>query len=201
MANDLINGDQKINESLTVIRKQNNDNLIDLLGLQKTGKGYRFDFFNRSILFNHQDFIDLSGEEVLPALKTVFCQYFLKGLQYKEESSGRLVTFREFSGAGPLYSRFTENTSKIIKQTFSNRLEALQKKCEALYSMPVGKSSYDLSVRFKALPKVPVIFKFNDADEALPANSTLLFHDNAENYLDLKSLATIGTYLTGILIQ
>jgi hypothetical protein len=67
--------------------------------------------------------------------------------------------------------------------------------------MPVNNASYDLSVRFKALPKLPVILQFNDADEILPANSTLLFYEDAQEYLDLRSLAVIGTYLTGLLIQ
>jgi hypothetical protein len=64
MADDLMHDDQKLNEYLTHIREQNNANLFDILGFQKTGKGYRFDFFNRQILFDHQDFIDLSGEEL-----------------------------------------------------------------------------------------------------------------------------------------
>lgn len=193
--------DQNMDEYLPQVRKLNIDEVIDSLGVQKSSKGYRFDFFNRTIFYDHNDFVDLSGKKLLPAIKNVFCKYFLKGSQNQTKSSGKLVTFREFSGAGPLFSRFTENTSKTIEQTFSKRLENLQKKCEVLYSMPVDESSYDLSVRFKALPKVPIIFQFNDADEILPASSTLLFHDDAENYLDLKSLATICTYLTGLLIQ
>lgn len=45
MTNDLINGDQTINEHLTVIHKQNNDNPIDFLGLQKNGKRILIRFF------------------------------------------------------------------------------------------------------------------------------------------------------------
>jgi hypothetical protein len=53
-------------------------------------------------------------------------------------------------------------------------------------------NSYDLSVCFKALPQVPVVFQFNDADEILPKNAAFLFSDDAENYLDIKSLAAIA---------
>jgi hypothetical protein len=77
----------------------------------------------------------------------------------------------------------------------------LEKKCRQLFGIKVNKPSYDLSFRFKALPKIPVIIQFNDTDELLPASSTLLFHGDAENYLDKKSLATIATYLTGLLIR
>lgn len=190
-----------IDNSLKQISNLEMDSISKTLGLQKCSDGYRFDFFNRSILYDFNDFSDLSGEGILPAVKSIFCQYLLRGSKNQIKGSGRLVTFREFSGAGPLFSRFSENTNKTIEHSFSNKLALLEEKCGQLYGMPVDDTSYDLSLRFKALPRVPVIFQFNDADDILPANSAMLFHDDAENYLDLKSLAAIGTYLTGMLIQ
>ena len=197
---DLMNEDQKLNEYLTLIREQNNDNLVDILGLQKTGKGYRFDFFNRPILFDFQDFVDLSGEELSLPIKIVLCKYLLNCPHPSLEKSVRLVTFREFSEAGPLFYRFAENTSKTIEQTFSKRVEALERKCRQIYGIPVSNASYDLSIRLKALPKIPITLQFNDVDEMLPAKAVFLFHEDAVNYLDLKSLGSITTYLTGHLI-
>lgn len=196
----LTQNNQDIDHYLSQVNEVDIDRIIDVLGIQKCSQGYRFDFFNRPILYDKSDFIDLSGGEVLPAIKGIFCQYLLKSPPNKIESSGRLVTFREFSEAGPLFSRFTENTNKTIEQTFSNRQQELEQKCKDLFGMTIDKSTYDLSIRFKALPKIPLIFQFNDVDEILPATSTFLFHDDAEKYLDLKSLAAIGTYLTGLLI-
>ena len=62
-------------------------------------------------------------------------------------------------------------------------------------------SSYDLSVRFQALSRIPIILNFNDTDDMMPANAVFLFHDNADRYLDLKSLGILCTYLTGLLIN
>ena len=157
--------------------------------------------FSIAIFFDCKDFFDISGGVLQPAIKAVFCRHLLNCPKNPPENTGRLVTFREFSGAGPLFSKFSKNTNKKIEQLFSNRLAELEEKCRQLFGIKVNKSSYDLSFRFKALPKVPVIFQFNDTDELLPASSTLLFHDDAEHYLDKKSLATIGTYLTGLLIR
>lgn len=202
MKNDPVQDNRNTDDDLMQIRKLNIDDLINSLDIQKNSIGYEFYFFNRRILYDTNDFMDLSGEEVPPAIKSIFCQYFLRGSQKQVKKSGKWITFREFSGAGPLFSRFTENTNKTIEQTFANRLEALREKCDALSSRrPAGQSSYDLSVCFKALPKVPIAFQFNDADEILPANAALLFFDDAENYLDIKSLAAIATCLTGLLIQ
>ena len=61
--------------------------------------------------------------------------------------------------------------------------------------------SYDLSARFQALPRIPVILNFNDKDELMPAKAVFLYYDNGDVYLDLQSLTITCTYLTGLLIQ
>lgn len=200
MADDPIQG-LDLDEYLSQVRGLHIDNFIDTLGIQKCAQGYRFDFFNRQILFDHTDFIDLSGKTLLPAIKTVFCRYLIMHPQHKTESSGKLVTFREFPEAGPLFFRFVENTNKTIEKTFSGRLNALEEKCKALFGMPLGNCACDLSIRFKALPKIPVTLQFNDGDDTFSAASAFLFHEDAISYLDLKSLASIVTCLTGFLIN
>ncbi len=122
-------------------------------------------------------------------------RYFVHSPQLPGEKSIKLVTFRAFAGAGPLFSKFSENTAKTIEQTFSDRLRAVEERCRQLFGMVGDDASYDLSVRFKALPKVPVIFQFNDKEASLPASSTLMSHASAENYLDKHLLAAVGTYI------
>ena len=96
---------------------------------------------------------------------------------------------------------FAENTNKIIQQTFSGKLDRLEARCVEIGGILVKAPLYDLSVRFNALPRIPVIFNFNDTDEMLPATAVFHFYGDAVNYLNLKSLAVISTYLTGLLIQ
>ena len=117
------------------------------------------------------------------------------------ERSNKLVTFREFSDAGPLFSNFTENTGKIIETTFSGRLEELKILCVNLGGTLMENGSYDLSVRFRALPRVPIIINFNDREDNLPSTAGFLYHDTADRYLDLECLSITATYLTGLLIQ
>ncbi|RLC21719.1 MAG: hypothetical protein DRH93_11240 [Deltaproteobacteria bacterium] len=173
----------------------------EILGVQKRNQSFVFDFFNRKIAFNRNDFIDMAGEEVTFAVKVVLCKYLLMCPEKVSESSNRLVTFREFSNAGPLFSNFTANTNKIIETSFSGQLESLKTRCQELGGTLMEAESYDLSVRFRALHRIPIILNFNDKDELLPAKSIFLFHDNAEIYLDLECLAITSTYLTGLLIK
>jgi hypothetical protein len=61
------------------VRKLDVDKIIDVLGIHKSAQGCRFDFFNRQILFDGNDFIDLSGDPVQPAVKTIFRQIKIAG--------------------------------------------------------------------------------------------------------------------------
>ena len=160
-----------------------------------------FDFFNQQIKFSKEGFYDLNGEPLTDAVKNVLYQYLLKCPDSPCESSNKLVTLREFSGSGPLFSRFTANINKIIETTFSGQVENLLNRCYTIGGRIVDNASYDLSMRFKALSKIPIILHFNDKDDMMPANAVFLFDDNANNFLDIKSLGTLLTYLTGQLIQ
>jgi hypothetical protein len=190
-----------LDPDLTRIRVLDLDRRCEFLGLDKSPAGYVFPFFNRRVCFDGLDFIDLSGEEVTPAVKEVLCRYALGCPDSPVETSARLVTLREFPDSGPLFSRFTENKNKTIEQNFSGRLQDLNQRCHDLGGNPFKDSGYDVSVEFSALPAIPIVFHFNDKDEALPARAAFLFKDNANRYLDLKSLGILATYLTGLMIQ
>ena len=173
----------------------------EILGIQKQNQSFMFEFFNRQIVFDRNDFKDITGKELTFAVKVVLCKYLLMCPEKISKSSNRLVTFREFANAGPLFSSFTANTNKIIETTFSGELETLKMRCRKLGGTMMETKSYDLSVRFRALPMIPIILNFNDKDELLPAKAGFLYHDNAETYLDLECLTITCTYLTGLLIQ
>lgn len=160
-----------------------------------------FDFFNRKIKSSKDEFHALDEKPLTDAVKNVFYQYLSQHSDSIFQTSNTLVTLREFSDSGPLFSRFTANINKIIETTFSDQVDNLLNQCRKLSGTIIDNASYDLSMRFKALSRIPIILNFNDKDDMMPANAVFLFHDNAHNYLDLKGLGTLLTYLTGQLIQ
>lgn len=174
---------------------------MNILGIQEQGSRYVFDFFNRRIIFDGWGFLNEDGTDPTPAVKFVLCKYILMSPDKELKNSGKLMTFREFENAGPLFSMFTANTGKIIQTSFSNRIELLKNQCLNLGGTVLDLPSYDLSVRFMALPKIPVILNFNDKDDIMPATAGFLYEDTVVFYLDLKSLTITCTYLTGLLIQ
>jgi Domain of unknown function (DUF3786) len=172
-----------------------------ILGLQHTGESFIFDFFNQTIQYSHNEFSDTTGKPLTDTVQNVFYQYLLTCPDSICKNSDKLVTLREFPDSGPLFSRFTANTNKIIETTFSGKLDDLKDQCCSLNGAIMENASYDLSVKFTALSKIPIILNFNDKDEMMPANAVFLFDGNANSYLDLKSLGALLTYLTGYLIQ
>jgi len=193
--------DAQYQKYLTQIREFDFIKNAEILGIQKRNQLFVIEFFNRQIAFDGDDFKDISGHPLTFAVKKVLCKYLLMCPQKVFESTNRLVTFREFANAGPLFSSFTANTGKILETTFSGCLEVLKDRCRKLGGTFVETDSHDLSVRFRALHRIPVILNFNDMDERLPAKAGFLYHDNAELYLDLEGLSLTCTYLTGQLIQ
>jgi hypothetical protein len=189
------------NEYLSQLKDFDFSKKAEILGIQKQNQSFIFEFFNRKIVFDRNDFKDITGKELTFAVKVVLCKYLLMCPGKISKSSNRLVTFREFANAGPLFSSFTANTNKIIETTFSGQLETLKMRCQKLGGTMVETKSYDLSVRFRALPMLPIILNFNDKDEILPAKAGFFYHDNAQTYLDLECLTITCTYLTGLLIQ
>ena len=173
----------------------------DILGVRIAGQSFEVDFFNRKILVSKQNLMDAEGYDLTPAVRVLLLKYFLLCPDQIHEPFHKLVTFREFSNAGPLFSSFTTNTAKIIETTFSGNLTKLKAQCIRIGGIIVETTSHDLSVRFTALPRIPIIFNFNDREEMMPANASFLYHDNADTYLDLESLMVTCTYLTGLLIR
>jgi len=145
---------------------------------------------------------DMAGGEIYPALGVVLCTYVLRSPEAVATEREDLASFREFVGAGPLNGYFAENTQKLIAGAFSGNITSLRQRCRLLGGILNADpgDTYDLSVQFDVLPKVPVFLRFNDRDEAFPAQCAILFRRSAERYLDLQSLSIAGTFLAGYLI-
>ena len=62
-------------------------------------------------------------------------------------------------------------------------------------------SSYDISLTFDFLPRIPVLLRFNDKDSEFPAQCAIMFPQSAETFLDMECMAIGGTLLAGTLTQ
>ena len=106
------------------------------------------------------------------------------------------VSFKDFKDSTPFSGAFVNYTEAPLAKYFSGRLKDLDAACRGIQGHPPAATfSYDLCMQFTALPKIPVLMLFNDADEEFPAQCAVLFERRAENYLDMECLAMVGMQL------
>ncbi|MCF8051314.1 MAG: DUF3786 domain-containing protein [Desulfobacterales bacterium] len=106
------------------------------------------------------------------------------------------TAYRDFKDSGPLTVFFADTVEGAIASAFTGRRALLDGAVKALGGRPPLISlSYDLSLQIPALPRVPLLLLFNDADEDFPAQCSVLFEARADRYLDAESLAVLGSHL------
>ena len=173
----------------------------DILGGRTSDSELIIEFYGKEYRISTRGITDPDGQKANFAICVVLCKYIL-GCPGKVMQDGTWVTYREFKDAGPLIGYFNANTNKTIESTFSGRMDLLTRASQRLAATPVeDDAAYDLSLMFKALPRIPVMLRFNDGDAEFPAQCAILFRQSAEHYLDMESMAIVGTFLAGNLIR
>ena len=105
-------------------------------------------------------------------------------------------SFRDLKDSGPLTKYFANEVERLIAGHFAGRKAALISAGQRLGGKPPNVDlSYDVSLRFEPLARVPLLLLFNDQDEEFPAQCSVLFEERAESYLDAECLAILGGML------
>lgn len=131
----------------------------------------------------------------------IVCRYLLQCPDF-DPAEGRWQTYKDFPDAAPLISYFAANVEDVIGKRFSGRLEQLRMTARQLGGQrPPLELSYDFFCSIDALPRVPLLLLFNEADEDFPAQSTVLFENRVQHYLDMECVAMVGTLLVKHLLS
>jgi Domain of unknown function (DUF3786) len=171
------------------------------LGIQAEGQNAVIPFFKQPYRLSPTGVLDPSGQQPAHAVSVVLCKYLLR-CPTIEPQGDNWVSFKDFKDAAPFVGGFVTNTERAIFIKFPGRLPALKDACLHSGGLPVDLGlSYDLSIRFEALPRIPMLFLFNDEDDEFPAQCAFLFQKKAEKYLDMECLAILGWFLTDSLLQ
>lgn len=173
----------------------------EILGVRHNGSSLIIPLYGNPYHVSAQGVRDPSGNRANPAVSVLLLTYVLN-CPDEIPPPGDWITFREFKGAGVLSDFFTQNSNKIIQTAFSNKLEQLRSLSQKLGGIPSEEFvSFDIAMRFNALPRVPVVLRFNDIDVPYPAQCSIIFRRSAEIFLDLESIGIVGTLLTGSIIR
>jgi hypothetical protein len=131
----------------------------------------------------------------------ILAKYLLHTPPAENPGSG-FATFKDFKDAAPLIDYFRANVEGAIARSYGGRIADLENAAGEIGGIPYAADwSYQLKLRFQGLPRIPIYLLFNDREEGFPAQSTLLFERSAGHYLDMESLAVLGTRLAKALIK
>lgn len=173
----------------------------DMLGVERNDESLLIPLYDKVYLLSGKGIGAQDGTPVTPAVNVILSKYVLLCPTELAPIPDRLMTYREFKDAGPLISYFTTNTNKTIESHFAGTISSLKERALQLGAVLLQHDSYDLSLQFHALPRIPVILNFNDRDDMFPATCSILYKLSAEQFLDMECLAMTGTLLAGKLIK
>ncbi len=160
-----------------------------------TGDSVIVPLFGRPYRVSGKGILDPSGKKPQYSTNVVLCQYLLLHPSNHSEDDN-WVSYKDFRDAAPLAHTFQVNTEMSITRTFTGKRKALEEACLNLGGYAHSSEwDYDLHMKFDALPRVPMLLLFNDADDEFPAQSLLLFEERAAYYLDMECLAILGWLL------
>jgi hypothetical protein len=168
------------------------------LGAEPAGDALIIPYYETPFRISTDGVFDETGKRANFSISVVLFQYIFH-CPAEIPIAGDWVTFRDFKDAGPLGVYFTSNNNKIIETTFEGNPKTFQYACNRLGGRLLDDPSWDLSVTFNMLPRVPIRLRFNDKDDEFSAQSSILFRQSTESYIDMESLAIGATYLTGML--
>lgn len=138
---------------------------------------------------------DPSGKQPALYIGVILCKYLLLCPDVCPREK-EWASFKDLKDSGPLTKYFANEIERPIATYFAGRVGDMEKASKTLGGYPPGiEATYDLAMQFDALPQVPIIMLYNDADDEFPAKCSLLFERHAENYLDAECLAMVGNLL------
>jgi hypothetical protein len=188
-------------EYLKQIAGINFEPLADVLGIAVEKGKITISFFEKPYLVTEKRITNQLGKQPSFGECVVLCKYLLlcPDAALPEDD---WVAYRDFKDAGPLTVFFANSVEKPIAAHFAGRLAELETSCKTLggFAPDIG-LTYDLCMQFSALPRVPVLLLYNDADDEFPAHCSILFKKGSDTFLDAESLAILGEILTRRLIK
>ena len=107
------------------------------------------------------------------------------------------VNYRDLKNSGySQHSSLADYAVESIAKYYAGQKSRLKGAIQALNGKPPEKDyPYDISAVFTVLPRVPILFLYNDAEEHFPARAFILFERRVEHFLDAECLAMIGSSL------
>lgn len=150
--------------------------------------------FGRDFLVGKDGITLASGEKAPLNHRIVLAYYLMHG--GRGENAERFVPYRELPGGQDFARSLSEIVEGRAAKFFGRKLDLLNSAAKALGA--VSGEDYapgDASFVITALPKLPLLMSFYDADDEFPAEAKVFYDITAPNFLDMECLAVLGFLL------
>ena len=165
------------------------------LGVETDGETATIPFFNTPYRVTREGITTPDGKPTSFGVGVVLSNYLIQCPSYTPRDDD-WFSYKDFKNAAPLVGTFANTVERPIAENFSGRLVDLERAGRILGGIePSTTFSYDLNLMIQALPRIPLLLLFNDADDEFPADCKVLFEKRAESYLDMECVAIIGMLL------
>lgn len=163
-----------------------------VLGVEPDGDDVLVRFFTETYRVSQTGVTAPDGRRPIHAVSVVLLKYFILCPQNIPEDD-RWVSYREFKDAAPFVGAFANNTEQTIADNFCGDADGLAGACTRLGGTKADQGlPYDVAMQVYALPRIPLLLLFNDADDEFSSSCSVLFARRAEKFLDMECLAIVG---------
>ena len=188
-------------EYLKQIAGTNFEPLAEVIGVAVEKGKITIPFFEKPYVVAEKSITGPSDKQPPFGVCVVLCKYLLLCPEAATPEDD-WAAYRDFKDAGPLTVFFANSVERPLAEHFARRLTELEKACKTLGGLaPDIELTYDFCTQFNALPRVPVLLLYNDADDEFPAHCSMLFRRGSDQFLDAESLAILGEIVTRRLIK
>jgi hypothetical protein len=166
-----------------------------MLGGEPLAEGLRIPFFGQQTLVTRSGVSDEQGRRARFDACIVLFKYILM-CPPSPPAIGEWTAYRDFRDAAPLVHYFAANAENAVAKTFTGKIDALRQAAESIGGRkPAETFNYDLALSFDALPRVPMLMLFNDAEAGFAARCSILFRRSIASYLDMECVGILGVQL------
>lgn len=192
--------DQIISDYLSQVKhRKSHAGLSAKLGIKIENEFIELPFFNRKYRITDHAITDEQGKSASHVVSVILCKYILLCPDDVRIDTD-LMTYKDFKDAAPYVGGFRNTAEQPIASFFEKKAVELEKRSRKLEGKPFqSEVACQLAFQFLALPKIPIILMFNDADEDFSSQCILLFQKNAQAFLDMECLAMLGSSLARLL--
>ncbi|ADK83458.1 conserved hypothetical protein [Desulfarculus baarsii DSM 2075] len=165
------------------------------LGLERQGEDVIAPVFGRRFIVGAAGVRQADGQPGGMIHRIALAYYLTHG--GNGQPAGRFAPYRELPGGADFARSLGQIVDARIAQSFSGRTATLEAACLALGGRGLAgqEISCDVGHVFEALPKIPMMLTFYDADDEFPAEAKVFYDAAAPNFLDLECLASLGMIL------